>query len=354
MICVLFKSIGRFLLFQTCLYISAYVFVHRKRPYFNTDVMACWIVCLFLLHLGVLCLLRMCGVHIRHHLPPLHPRPMVVFRCQHLRMGPVCLAHRLVQVFCADFFFLIFSASRTDTFTSKTQCSRNSQLPSFFNSTGLFSFFSLSLTFMQREESVYPLYHCGSCLCISKLPYGSKIWRTFTWTCVAPLLLTGKCEFYLFIYFVMEKNSRFFQCLFEINCLCLHLSVSAIQWWLWALALRATLATRCDWGNRRRCRRRTNSTCSFYSRLYLQSNRCCRDRSGRQRRVRRIHTNTYCAFLCNTFYCYQYSRRKSNTTDSRMGHSGNKDGCFHLTLFSLDCWYYNISPASTATKLRNH
>uniref|UniRef100_A0AAZ1XB64 Transmembrane protein 57a n=1 Tax=Oreochromis aureus TaxID=47969 RepID=A0AAZ1XB64_OREAU len=27
-------------------------------------------------------------------MPPLHPRPMAVFCCQHLRMGPVCLAHR--------------------------------------------------------------------------------------------------------------------------------------------------------------------------------------------------------------------------------------------------------------------
>ncbi|XP_028256565.1 macoilin-1 isoform X2 [Parambassis ranga] len=44
---------------------------------------------------GVLRLLRMCGVYIRHHMPPLHPCPVAVFRCQHIRMGPVRLAHSI-------------------------------------------------------------------------------------------------------------------------------------------------------------------------------------------------------------------------------------------------------------------
>lgn len=47
---------------------------------------------------GVLSVLRVCGVYVRHHLPSIHPRPMAVFRRQHLRMGPVCLAHRSVQL----------------------------------------------------------------------------------------------------------------------------------------------------------------------------------------------------------------------------------------------------------------
>lgn len=112
------------------------------------------IVCLFLLHLGVLCLLRMCGIHLRHHLPPLHPRPMAVFRCQHLRMGPVCLAHRLVQVFCG------LSASQIATFTSKTGCMRESQLPCFFSARPksadffFFSFFFSCLLLSHRERSL--------------------------------------------------------------------------------------------------------------------------------------------------------------------------------------------------------
>lgn len=67
--------------------------------------MAYLIIDCFLLHLGVLCVLRMCGVYVRHHLPSLHPCPMAVFRCQHLRMGPVRLAHRLVSGFLQIFFF---------------------------------------------------------------------------------------------------------------------------------------------------------------------------------------------------------------------------------------------------------
>lgn len=50
---------------------------------------------LFSLCPGVLSLFCMCGVYIRHHLPPLHPRSMAVFRCQYLRLGPVRVAHRL-------------------------------------------------------------------------------------------------------------------------------------------------------------------------------------------------------------------------------------------------------------------
>lgn len=62
-------------------------------------VVACLIIDGLLLLSGVLRLLRVCGVYVRHYLPSLHPRPMVVFCRQHLRMGPVCLAHRLVSGF---------------------------------------------------------------------------------------------------------------------------------------------------------------------------------------------------------------------------------------------------------------
>lgn len=58
--------------------------------------------------LGVLCVLCLCGVYIRHRMPPLHPRPMAVFRCQHLRVGPVCVAHRLVQVSEASGFYSFY------------------------------------------------------------------------------------------------------------------------------------------------------------------------------------------------------------------------------------------------------
>uniref|UniRef100_A0A8C4HVN3 Macoilin 1a n=1 Tax=Dicentrarchus labrax TaxID=13489 RepID=A0A8C4HVN3_DICLA len=82
------------------------MFSTQKLLYFCT-VVTYLTVCLFLLlQLGVLCLLCMCGVYVRHHLPPLHPRPMAFFCCQHLRMGPVRLAHRLVQVFCGLFLSL--------------------------------------------------------------------------------------------------------------------------------------------------------------------------------------------------------------------------------------------------------
>lgn len=50
------------------------------------------------LYPGILCVLRLCGIYVRHHLPSLHPCPMAVFCRQHLRMGPVCLAHRSVHV----------------------------------------------------------------------------------------------------------------------------------------------------------------------------------------------------------------------------------------------------------------
>lgn len=69
--------------------------------------------------------------------------------------------------------------------------------------------------------------------------------------------------------------------------------VSATRWWLWASASRAMLAIRCVWGNRRRCRRKMNSTCSFSSRRCLQSSRCCRDQRRRQRRVRRMRHKTH-------------------------------------------------------------
>lgn len=131
------------------------------------------IVCLFHPHLGVLCVLRMCGVYVGHHLPPLHPSPMAVFRCQHLRMGPVCLAHRLVQVFFGLFIFL---PAHQLLFTLKdSQEIHGCQVSPSTRLKRADLFFLVSYFFMQKEESVYPLYRCGSCLCTSKLPYGSKI-----------------------------------------------------------------------------------------------------------------------------------------------------------------------------------
>lgn len=43
---------------------------------------------------GFLSVLCVCGVYIRHHMPALHPRAVAVLRCQHVRVGAVCLAHR--------------------------------------------------------------------------------------------------------------------------------------------------------------------------------------------------------------------------------------------------------------------
>lgn len=83
-----------------------------------------------LLHPGIFCLLCLCGVYIRHYLPPLHPCPMVVFRCQHLRMGPVCLAHRLVNsisVLTVFSMYPLFPQKRVtqrinSVFLSSTRC----------------------------------------------------------------------------------------------------------------------------------------------------------------------------------------------------------------------------------------
>lgn len=86
------------------------------------------------------------------------------------------------------FFFLFYLCQQTVIITSKTWCTRKSQLPSSFN---LLTFYFPHVSYLQRGESVYPRYRCGSCLCTLKLPYGSKIWRTFMLTCVDPLLLTG-------------------------------------------------------------------------------------------------------------------------------------------------------------------
>lgn len=148
------------------------MFSKMKLLYVCTTVKAYLIVCLYLLRLGVLCLLRMCGVYVRHHLPPLHPRPMAVFRCQHLRMGPVCLAHRLVQVFCR----LILSLLAKQTLSPQRMFETAQDIHGCQVSSRVFFFFiPLAFTFTQREESVYPLYRCGSYLCTSRLPYGSKI-----------------------------------------------------------------------------------------------------------------------------------------------------------------------------------
>ena len=43
---------------------------------------------------GLLSVLCVCGVYIGHYMPALHPCAMAVLRCQHLRVGPVCVAYR--------------------------------------------------------------------------------------------------------------------------------------------------------------------------------------------------------------------------------------------------------------------
>lgn len=139
-----------------CFYIVCmFMFSTQKPLYFCTVVLAYLIVCLFLLHLGVLCLLRMCGVYVRHHLPPLHPRPMVVFRCQHLRMGPVCLAHRLVQVFCGLFYL----CQPTSHFHLKASAPKKFTAAKFLQCKSAdFFFFFLSLVLSRRERSLST--HC--------------------------------------------------------------------------------------------------------------------------------------------------------------------------------------------------
>lgn len=78
-----------------------------------------------------------------------------------------------------------------------------------------------------------------------------------------------------------------------INIIFSSLALATLLW-LWALALKVTSATRCVWGSRRRCRRRTSSTCSSCSRHCPQSSRCCKGRRGRQRKA------SY-SFLCSLF-----------------------------------------------------
>lgn len=73
-------------MFGKCMYVQ-----------FIVDLQQLYDVCNSFLFPGFLCVLCVCGIYIRHHLPSIHPRPMAVFRCQHLRVGPVCLAHRSVQ-----------------------------------------------------------------------------------------------------------------------------------------------------------------------------------------------------------------------------------------------------------------
>lgn len=52
------------------------------------------ILFLFVSHLGLLSLLRMCRFHIGHHLPPFYTCSVAVLCCQYLCVGTVCLAHR--------------------------------------------------------------------------------------------------------------------------------------------------------------------------------------------------------------------------------------------------------------------
>lgn len=65
--------------------------------------------------------------------------------------------------------------------------------------------------------------------------------------------------------------------------------------WLWALALKVMSATRCVWESRKRCRRRTSSTCSSCSRHCPQSSRCCKGKRGRQRKA------SY-SFMCSLLF----------------------------------------------------
>lgn len=128
--------------------------------------------CLCFLSLGILCLLCMCGVYIRHNLPALHSCPMAVFCSQHLRMGPVCLAHRLGFNLSADSFYLC---------QPKVHLPLNNSLHKEFIAAKLLQtqegsfLYSTFVSFIQREESAYPLFHCGSCLCTSKQLSDSKI-----------------------------------------------------------------------------------------------------------------------------------------------------------------------------------
>lgn len=66
--------------------------------------------------------------------------------------------------------------------------------------------------------------------------------------------------------------------------LCVSVAL-AIPWSPWALASRATLVIKCAWENRRRCRRKTSFICNCYSRLCLQSNRCFKGKSEKQKKV---------------------------------------------------------------------
>lgn len=126
------------------------MFSKMKLLYVCTTVKAYLIVCLYLLRLGVLCLLRMCGVYVRHHLPPLHPRPMAVFRCQHLRMGPVCLAHRLVQVFCR----LILSLLAKQTLSPQRMFETAQDIHGCQVSSRVFFFFYSPCLYFHTERGV--------------------------------------------------------------------------------------------------------------------------------------------------------------------------------------------------------
>lgn len=77
-----------------------------------------------------------------------------------------------------SFLQTVYLCQLTAIFTSKTWCKKKFTAAKFPQECW-FLFSPSSLTFMQREESVYPLCRCGSCLCTLKPPYGSKIWRTF-------------------------------------------------------------------------------------------------------------------------------------------------------------------------------
>lgn len=77
---------------------------------------------------------------------------MAVFRRQHLRMGAVCLAHRLVQVFCRQFL----TASQQP---SSPQRAGAQEIPSCQVSSGvLIIYFPLRLLHSHRERSLSA--HC--------------------------------------------------------------------------------------------------------------------------------------------------------------------------------------------------
>ena len=49
------------------------------------------------LSLGILSIFHLHCHHVRHDLLSVHPGPLAVLCCQHIRLGPICMAHRYVN-----------------------------------------------------------------------------------------------------------------------------------------------------------------------------------------------------------------------------------------------------------------